>query len=250
MLADNGGTRPKGLKGAFDKAKDAWMKEHGRPRSKSPRPLKPLMDEDHNDSDDDESDLQPLGSMLCTNIFGLRCLPCEPNKEVVIENDEDIEQILKVFALPEGERAKQCAMPDSHGLKKGEKWCMMDSGAGCHAADAKKEFPHHRRRKGKHIRKCVLANGAPMESDEVVDVKASVQGQTHEIEFDDLPVECPIISVRKIIRKGNKAVFEERGAYILNKANRKHLIVTEKHGVYFIKIMLHPSDEDVHRLGR
>ena len=31
MLADTGGFRPKGLKGAFDKAKDAWMNEHGRP---------------------------------------------------------------------------------------------------------------------------------------------------------------------------------------------------------------------------
>ena len=84
----------------------------------------------------------------------------------------------------------------------------------------------------------------------MVDVKASVQGQTHEIEFDDLPVECPIISVRKIVRKGNKVVFEERGGYILNKATRKRLIFTEKHGVYFIKIMVHPPDEDFHRLGR
>ena len=94
--------------------------------------------------------------------------------------------------------------------------CMMDSGAGCHAADAKKEFPHHRRRKGKHIRKCVLAKGAPMESDEVVYVKAGIPSQNHEIEFDDLPVECPIISVRKIVRKGIEVVFENKGGYILN----------------------------------
>ena len=75
----------------------------------------------------------------------------------------------------------------------------------------------------------MLASGAPMESDEVVDVKASVQGQTHDIEFDDLPVECPIIRVRKMVRKGNKVVFEERGGYILNKAT---------------------PDEDFHRVGR
>ena len=31
------------------------------------------------------------------------------------------------------------------------------------------------------------------------------------IEFDDLPVECPIISVRKIVHKGNKVVFQEKG---------------------------------------
>ena len=56
----------------------------------------------------------------------------------------------------------------------------------------------------------VLANGAPMESDEVVDVKVGIQRQHHEIEFDDLPVECPIISVRKMVRKGNKVVFQKR----------------------------------------
>ena len=32
MLADDGGTRPKGLKGAFEKATDAWNKDHPRDR--------------------------------------------------------------------------------------------------------------------------------------------------------------------------------------------------------------------------
>ena len=104
MLAGDGGSRQKGLKGAFDKAKDAWLKEN-RPRSKSVKSIKPLMSENIVDeSDDDESDLAPLGSMVCTNIFGLRCIPCanddgdaESTKEVVIENDEDIEAVLKAM---------------------------------------------------------------------------------------------------------------------------------------------------------
>ena len=77
------------------------------------------------ESDDDESDLAPLGSLVCTNTFGLRCLPCAKDdndaastKGIVIENDEDIEAVFKVFALPDGERTKQCATPGSHGLKK------------------------------------------------------------------------------------------------------------------------------------
>ena len=127
---------------------------------------------------------------------------------------------------------------------------MMDRGAGCLAADAKKEFPLHKRRKGKHVRKCVLANGDPMESDEVVDIKVGIQGQNHEIEFDDLPVECPIISVRKIVRRGNRVIFQEKGAYILNETTQKRLTFIEKHGVCFIKILVHPPHENVHRLGR
>ena len=50
-----------------------------------------------------------------------------------------------------------------------------------------------------------------MESEDVVDVKVDIEGETHVIEFDDLPVECPIISVRKIVHKGNKVVFKRKG---------------------------------------
>lgn len=77
------------------------------------------------------------------------------------------------------------------------------------AADAKKEYPKHRRTKATKIRRCVLANGDPMESDETVAVRVDIQGKQHIIDFDDLPVECPIISVRKIVRKGNRVVFQE-----------------------------------------
>jgi len=89
-----------------------------------------------------------------------------------------------------------------------------------------------------------------MESDEVVEVKVTIDGETHIIEFDDLPVECPIISVRKIVHKGNKMVFQEKGGYILNVVTRKKLHFIEKHGVYFIKTMIQPPDEDFHRPGR
>ena len=169
------------------------------------------------------------------------------DQEHVVDN---IDEILKLFALPSDNPTPHFAAPDRQGLKKGEVYAMMDSGAGCHAADAKKSFPGHKRRKGKQTRKCVLANGDPMESDEVVDLKVGIEGETHVIEFDDLPVECPIISVRKIVHKGNKVVFQQKGGYILNEATRKKLHFIEKHGVYFIKIMVHPPDESFHRPGR
>ena len=68
--------------------------------------------------------------------------------------------------------------------------------------------------------------------------------------FDDLPVECPIISVRKMVRRGNQVVFQEKGGYIVNEATWRRLTFTEKHGVYFIEMFVHPPDEDFHRLGR
>ena len=100
MLAKNGGTRPKGLKGAFEKAREAWNKEHGRDRdgrSKSPRPLKPLLSDDScSDSDDSESDLAPIGCLPCTNVFGLRCLPCnDADDHIEEESDEPAHVIWK-----------------------------------------------------------------------------------------------------------------------------------------------------------
>ena len=89
-----------------------------------------------------------------------------------------------------------------------------------------------------------------MESSEVVDVLVDIDGEAHTIDFDDLPVECPIISVRKIVRKGNKVVFQEKGGYILNETTRNKLNFTEKQGVYFIKLHVRPPTEDLHRWGR
>ena len=163
---------------------------------------------------------------------------------------DDVDEIYQIFALPTDNPTPHFAVPDDDGLEEGEVYALMDSGAGCHAADAEKDFPKHKKRKGKQIRKCVLADGTPLESDEVVDVRVDIEGENHMIEFDDLPVECPIISVKKIVHKGNKVVFQEKGGYILNVVTRKKLRFIEKQGVYFIKIRVHPPDEDFHRPGR
>ena len=88
-----------------------------------------------------------------------------------------------------------------------------------------------------------------MESDEVVYVKVHIEGETHVIYFDDLPVECPMISVRKIVHKRKEVVFSGEGGYRINDATSKKLHIIEKHGVYFIKIMSQPPDEDFHRPG-
>ena len=112
------------------------------------------------------------------------CIVCRPccrsaskhDREVKFEHVvEDVDKAIALFAFPSSNSTPHCALPDNHGLKKGEKYAMMDSGAGCHTADARKEFAKHRHRKGSKVRKCVLADGTPKESDEVVDVKVGIQ---------------------------------------------------------------------------
>ena len=55
-------------------------------------------------------------------------------------------------------------VPVDKRLKPGEEYCMMDSGAGCNAADAKTEFGAFRVQNVKHKQQCVLANGTEITS--------------------------------------------------------------------------------------
>ena len=89
---------------------------------------------------------------------------------------------------------------------------MMDSGAGCNAADAKKEFGAHRVQGARNKQQCVVADGTEITSNGICNVTALVEGEEHLIPFEDLPVECPIISVRKVVKKGNIVKFKDGGA--------------------------------------
>ena len=99
---------------------------------------------------------------------------------------------------------------------------MMDSGAGCNAADTKKAFGAHLVKSDKHKQQCVLADGTEITSKGICDFTALVEGKEHLIPFEDLPVECPIISVRKVVKKGNIVKFKDGGGYIMNIAIKRN----------------------------
>ena len=69
------------------------------------------------------------------------------NRVITVENEQDL---AKIFAPPSGPQSNEARMaatqmvPVDESLKPGEKYCMMESGAGCNAADAKKEFGAYR----------------------------------------------------------------------------------------------------------
>ena len=103
-------------------------------------------------------------------------------------------------------------IPVDKNLKPGEKYCMMNSGAECYAADAKKEFGAHRVRSVKQKQQCVLTNGTDITSTGSCKVTALVEGEEHLIPFEDLPVECPIISVRRRWRLHHEHRDQEEAA--------------------------------------
>ena len=90
-----------------------------------------------------------------------------------------------------------------------------------------------------------MADGTEVVSKGVIDANLLIQDEVHQAPFEDLPVECPVISVRRICRKKNKVVFELGGGHIYNAETGKKLYFVEKNSVYFIKVkMLPPSDPE------
>ena len=56
---------------------------------------------------------------------------------------------------------------------------------------------------------CVLADGREIPSKGLIEVNVIVDGEEHIIPFEDLPVECPIISVKKVVKKKNVVKFKD-----------------------------------------
>ena len=71
------------------------------------------------------------------------------------------------------------------------------------------------------------------------------------VNFADLPVQCPILSVRRIIRIRNDIVFTEAGGYIQHRTSRRKIDFVDREGVYFIKMKIlggvNPADDAVSR---
>ena len=93
------------------------------------------------------------------------------NKSVTVVNEHKLAQR---FAMPENGRTDEAPLcdakmaPSDKSLKKGQKWCMMDSGAGCHAANRKKDVANFQTKKTKNPMRCVLADGKDIQSKSII----------------------------------------------------------------------------------
>jgi hypothetical protein len=67
-------------------------------------------------------------------------------------------------------------------------------------------------------------------------IKGSVQGMDLNMAFKDMETEVPILSVRKMVKKGNDVKFQKGGGTITNRATGRVLRFYEYDGVYFLKI--------------
>ena len=72
--------------------------------------------------------------------------------------------------------------------------------------------------------------------DKEIDIDCEFGDHKMSIVFADLPVQCPILSVRRKFKKGNRVIFNDGGGYIEHSVTRRRIDFVEREGVYFIKM--------------
>ena len=175
--------------------------------------------------------------------------------DTIIDSGEKLDQFVKrhpqhIAALPtdqEGLEKAETLRPSDDDLGPDEIWCMVDSGAGVHGAKTC-HFGRYRVQPNiasKRGYTCVAACGTIMPRKGEMRVNAEIGGERHRVNFDDISIDTPVISVRSIVRHGSHVKTMKHGGYIKNKSTGKRLPFVVRQGVYFIKlILLDPDDDD------
>ena len=102
--------------------------------------------------------------------------------------------------------------PGAHLLRGGEVWAMVDSGACVPGMSVDKHCPQLRHKLREATKKfdCATANGWEMLVDKEIELDVKLNGQTVAIKLSKLHVHFPMLSVRKIVKKGNMVVFQDQ----------------------------------------
>jgi hypothetical protein len=168
---------------------------------------------------------------------------------VIVRSETDLDKLLKkhpcLAAIPEDQKIRKLLrnMPVELICGPDETLCLMDSGSTINAAWIAKHFPAYA--------KLVQATAASEAGDYATTaggqklynkgrcvVKATVDGQSLDVAFKDMETELPILSIRKMCRKGNDVKFREFGGTIKNHSTGKILKFYVYQGVYFIKLKI------------
>ena len=74
---------------------------------------------------------------------------------------------------------------------------MVDSGAGVNGMDVKSHAPGFDRllQQATKRKRCIAANGGEMLIESEIELCCELDGHQMAVKFDDLPVQCPILSV-------------------------------------------------------
>ena len=117
-----------------------------------------------------------------------------------------------------------------------EEWAMVDAGASAKGIDVKTHAPGLGRllQQATKRKRCIAASGGEMLIESEIELSCELDGHEMIAKCADLPVQCPILSVRRIIRKDNDSVFTEDSGYIQHRSSRRKIDFVVREGVYSI----------------
>ena len=157
-----------------------------------------------------------------------------------LKEDKDIENLAKLI---DSKGKRPTKMPDI-ACKPNEIISVVDSGSVEIVADAKKTFPAHTVTPSKASEKGVAYVSAsntimPNRGEVTVDLTAGNGVKLEGVKWQDAPVNMPILSVRKVARKGARVTFWDDGG-VIKLPNGDKIPFYHAQGVYFVKFIVDP----------
>ena len=125
-------------------------------------------------------------------------------------------------------------------------WAMIDSGSAPDVANCEKAFPHHPIRESKAQRQGInyvnASGGLIPNKGETAVVHRDSNGTDFQFVFQHADVHCPILSVRRFVKKGCRVTFRKGGGVIRYPDGRK-LFFQEQKRVFFAPLDIVPPED-------
>ena len=161
-------------------------------------------------------------------------------------SDKDIRKAQEIApALPEDRKGflKAVKKVSKIECKSDEIVAIMDTGSFTHALNARELLPDHQieevddEMKGKVAE---TACGGILKVLGSVTVHGMAGDKSVQIRFNDMDVQCPILSVRRLCTDGHDVYLNKAGGYIENLVNGQRIPFFEHQGVYYLKLKIVP----------
>ena len=178
-----------------------------------------------------------------------------PSQQVVVRSEADLQspEVKRIIhALPRNSRAinrlaRRCDMEEE--LAADECWVLADTGASVSALKVKRDCPEYlayvKETDGsKRGLGASSACGGHLKERGSVKVNMEIDGEKHRINYKDMDVSMPIISIKQSMKSGNnEMVINKHGGRITNLNTGKVVKLYERLGVYFMKAKILPPTD-------
>ena len=161
-------------------------------------------------------------------------------------SDKDIRKAQEIApALPEDRKGflKAVKKVSKIECKSDEIVAIMDTGSFTHALNARELLPDHQIEEVDDEMKDKVAEtacGGILKVLGSVTVHGMAGDKSVQIRFNDMDVQCPILSVRRLCTDGHDVYLNKAGGYIENLVNGQRIPFFEHQGVYYLKLKIVP----------